>query len=98
MIGKYVIVRAEAAGVHAGVLKSQSGRDVVLHDARRLWRWDVAPYGISLSDVAIHGPVGSRSRITAAVPEILLPTAIEVIPCSADAERVIRAATVARPQ
>ena len=94
-IGKKVIVRTESAGVHFGTVAYLDGPIVDLTNSRRLWRWDVAPKGISLSDVAIHGPIGSRSRICAAVDVIRLTGAIEIIPTTTEAATVIEAAPVA---
>ena len=96
MIGEYVIVRTYSAGVHAGVLARQEGREVELHDARRLWRWHTADSGISLSDVAVGGINAKKSRICAVTPRIVLTEAIEIIPASAPARQTIEAADVAR--
>ena len=49
---KYVIVRTDSAGVFAGYLESRDGREVVLLNARRLWRWEGAA---SLSQLAMEG-------------------------------------------
>ena len=35
----YVVVRTYSAGVHVGELKSRKGKEVVLINARRLWKW-----------------------------------------------------------
>lgn len=96
-IGKKCIIRTYASGVHFGTLKSQSGRQVELENARRLWRWDVAPHGVSLSEVAIHGPVGSRSKICSVVPEMTVLDALEILPCSDAAVSVIEGAKVYTP-
>ena len=68
-----------------------------LKRARRLWRWDVAPNGISLSEVAKFGPVGSRSKICTTVPEISILDALEIIPCTTDAANVIESADTYTP-
>lgn len=49
----YVIVRCEAAGVHAGYLarRDDAHRIAELVDARRLWRW----HGRTLSGLALEG-------------------------------------------
>lgn len=78
MIGKQVIVRTYSAGVHFGTLKSREGREVVLADARRLWYWEGA---FTLSAVATEG-VKKTSKLSVAVPEILLTEAVEIILCS----------------
>ena len=96
-IGKDCIVRTYASGVHFGELVLQSGRQVELRNARRLWRWDVAPHGVSLSEVAMFGPVGSRSKICCAVDEMSILDAIEIIPCSDEAAKVIKDAEVYMP-
>lgn len=82
MIGKYVVVRTYSAGVHIGMMKAQKGTEVNLENARRIWSW----YGANtLSEVSQKG-VGEGSRISDRVPEILLTEAVEVIPCSSDAQ------------
>ena len=37
MARDYVIVRTYSAGVHAGIMVSRNGKEVVLKNARRLW-------------------------------------------------------------
>lgn len=92
MEGQYVVVRTYSAGVHVGVLGQRAGKEVVLQDARRIWSWQGAN---SLSEIALRG-VGSGSRVSEVVPTILLTEAIEIIPCTADGERVLRAAQWSR--
>lgn len=87
MIGKQVIVRTYSAGVHFGELASRNGKEVVLKDARRLWYWEGA---FTLSAVAESG-VAARSKLSVAVPEIVLTEAIEIIPCSEAAIANLRA-------
>jgi hypothetical protein len=87
---QYVIVRCSAAGVHAGVLVSKTATEVVLKQARRMWRWFS---GFTLSEAANDGIVVEKSRIGAEVPEITLSGWCEIIPCSAKAEATIRAGT-----
>ena len=75
--GPEVLVRTYSAGVHIGTLKSRSGTEVTLTNARRLWKWAGA---FTLNEVATCGISRSGSRISKPVPEILLTQAIEVIP------------------
>lgn len=87
--GQYVIVRATAAGVHAGHFVSRKGQEVVLYDSRRIWYWDGAA---SLSGLATYGPSKPQNcRFSVAVPEITILDACEVIPCSAAAVTAIKA-------
>lgn len=95
MIGKFVIVRTYSAGVHAGVLSQKSGDEVILTNARRLWRF-FAVGGIGLSEVAVNGIVPDKSRICTPVPSIWLQ-AIEIIPASNTAKASIMGAKNAAP-
>ena len=89
MIGEYVVVRTRSAGVHCGTLVESAGTAVLLAGATRLWRWYEA---FSLHEVSQFG-VGERSKISEAVPRVLLTEAIEVIPCSDQAK-----ASLSRPR
>jgi hypothetical protein len=92
MIGKYVIVRADRAGVFAGTLVEKSGSEVVMKDARRLWYWKGAS---SLSQMAITGPMSpGECKFPAPVPAILVLGVIEIIPCSKTAQSVIEGVKV----
>lgn len=68
-----------------GILAESSGTAVVLKGARRLWRWKGAN---TLSEVSQKG-VAQGSRISEPVPIILLTQAIEVIPCSEKARKIL---------
>ena len=87
-VGRYVILRCYAAGVHAGILVSQSGDQAVLKNSRRLWRWRAAS-GIALSGVAQNGLSKSDTKVDVMNPEIALTGVIETIPCSKVAEESI---------
>lgn len=81
-VGKFVVIRTYSAGVHTGVLVSRKDREVVLKDARRIWRWGGAN---TLNEVSQKGINNEYSRISEPVPEILLTEAVEVLPCSDEA-------------
>lgn len=93
-IGKQCIIRTYASGVHFGVVVAQSGRQVELSNARRLWKWHSVE-GISLSDVAMTGINHSKSRICAAVPAMTITDALEIIPATEIAANSITDAPVA---
>ena len=93
MIGKYVIVRCKDAGVHAGVLESTDGRACVLTESRRLWYWKVQGSGDFLNAIALSG-VHPDSKLSAHVARIALTENCEIIECSSNAEKVIRAQEV----
>lgn len=85
---RYVIVRCREAGVHAGVLISRKGREVVLGTSRRIWYWDGAA---SLSQLAVDGAsVPENCKFAVPVERIELLEACEVIDCTAKAEKMIR--------
>jgi hypothetical protein len=79
MIGKYVIARCYAAGVHAGEVVSVDGENVILKDSRRLWSWK-AKDGVALSGLAQHGPVVGGCKVDSINPVIYLTGVCELIP------------------
>ena len=89
-IGQEVIIRTYSAGVWFGRLKAKSGDEVILTEARRMWRW-WAKESVSLSGVALHGIKQEKSRIAGAIDSIWLQ-AIEIIPISGKAAESIRTA------
>lgn len=84
----YVVVRTYSAGVHCGELVSRSGKEVVLANARRIWKWQGA---WTLSEVASKG-IADTSKVSCEVPEMCLPEAIEVATCTEAGEKSLRGA------
>ena len=84
---KYVIVRTYSAGVHAGYLDEHIGKEVILINSRRLWEWAGA---FTLSELAKKGTTDPKNcKFATTIDEILLTEAIEVIPCTAEAQKSI---------
>ena len=81
LIGKYVIVRTNVAGVHAGILDSVDGTTAMLKSAYRLWRVYTRDKSGSISDVAANGlkPNGGHS-IGAKLERVMLvnPNGLEI--------------------
>jgi hypothetical protein len=81
MIGKKVLIRSYASGVHFGTLESEqftlSGKVVMLSNARRIHYWEGAA---SLSQVAIDGI--KTGRVAMVLPTIEVVNIIETIPLS----------------
>lgn len=94
-LGKDVIIRTYSAGVWFGTLAQKAGKEVILKDARRMWRWWAAE-SISLSAVAIHGIKREKSKIAEAVNSVWLE-AIEIIPCTDIAVKSIGGAEIVNP-
>lgn len=84
LVGKYCIARCYSAGVHAGIVDSVDGENVVLRDSRRLWSWK-AQDGIALSGVAQNGLFSADSKLDTMNPVIYLTGVCELIPCSSKA-------------
>ena len=80
MIGKKCVVRTYSAGVWFGEIAEKAGNEVIVKNARRMWKWWAAE-GISLSSVALHGIKREQSKIVEAVSTVWLE-AIELIPAS----------------
>ncbi len=94
VIGKKCIIRARDAGVHYGELVSYQGREVVLKNSRRLWRW-YCEESISLSDVSLNGVKHKDSKIAPMVDSIIICDACEIIPCAEKAIKSIEGAPIA---
>lgn len=89
MKGKYVIVRCHDAGVHAGVLEANEGREAVLLESRRLWYWKPANGQKFLSGVAVAG-LHKDSKLGAELPRLHLTETCEIIECTSEAAASIR--------
>ena len=77
---EYCIVRTYSAGVFAGYLKEQKGKEGVVLNARRLWAWSGAA---SLSQLAVDGVSKPNDcKFPCEVSEVRLTEIIEVIPCT----------------
>ena len=80
---QYHIIRGDRSGVFFGEIADRNGREVTIHNCRRLWYWDGAA---SLSQLALEGvtnPDGCKFTVT--VPELVVLDAIELISCTAAA-------------
>jgi hypothetical protein len=69
------IVRTYSAGVFYGYIKSRNGKEVVMSQSRRMWKW----FGASLSELAEHGsPDISKCKFPIAIQEQELIEVIEI--------------------
>ena len=75
----FVVVRTYSAGVHVGTLVSRKGREVVLANARRVWRWRGAN---TLHELAQRGASEEWTRISEPTSEIVLTEAVEILTAS----------------
>ena len=84
VIGKYCIARCYSAGVHAGMVVSVDGENVILENSRRLWNWK-ANDGVALSGVAQNG-IKDGCKIDTENPVVYLTGVCELIPCTEKAK------------
>ena len=96
LVGKKCVVRTYSAGVWFGEVAEKAGNEVIVKNARRLWRWHAVD-GICLSAVSQYGIHRDKSRISAPVPSVWLE-AIEMIPASDTAIDSIEGATHANAE
>ena len=88
LVGKYVIVRADRAGVFAGTLTEKQGTEVVMENVRRIWYWDGAA---SISEMALSGVSKPQNcKFPAPIEKILVLGVIEIIPCTKTAQESIQ--------
>lgn len=88
VIGKFCIARCYSAGVHAGIVESVEGENVILKNSYRLWTWK-AEEGVALSGVAQNGIIKSNSKVDVMNPLIYLTGVCELIPCTEASEKTI---------
>lgn len=90
--GRYVIVRTYSAGVFAGEIKSRNGREVILHNARRLWKWAGAA---SLSQLAMEGvKKPDECMFPCEVNTVELLEVIEILNCTDKAKKSIKSVKI----
>lgn len=74
---EYCMVRTYSAGVFAGYVESRDGKEIVLRNARRIWKWAGAA---SLSQLATYGTSKpNECKFPAPVDKVILTEAIEII-------------------
>lgn len=85
---QYYIVRGDRSGVFAGNIVSQTGREVTMSNVLRIWYWEGA---CSISQLASEGTKAPKKcKFTIAVYELTILDAIEIIPCTKEAEQSIK--------
>ena len=95
-IDETVIVRTYSAGVWCGKLAEKSGNEVILHNARRMWRW-WCKKSISLSGIVNFGIKREKSKIAAPVERVWLE-AIEIMPISGEPAESIMGAEIVKAE
>ena len=89
---KYVIVRTYSSWVFAGYLEKRTWQEVILRDARRLWKWD---WAASLSQLSTDGTNKPNDcKFPCEVDTIELLNAIEILDCTKKAQDSIASVKV----
>lgn len=89
---RYVIVRTYSAGVFSGEIISKNGQEVILKNARRLWKWSGAA---SLSQLAMEGVKDpDNCMFPCEVGKVELLNAIEILDCTDKARSSIKAVKI----
>jgi len=86
-VGKKVVVRADRAGVFFGTLKEQKGNSVIMENVRKLWQW----YGAcGVEELAVNGTTQPNDcKFTVTVTEMEIANAIQIIPATEKAVKII---------
>lgn len=85
---RYVICRTCSAGVFAGYVAKQKGKEVTLNQARRLWYWAGAA---SLSQLAMEGvSKPGECKFPCEVESVELTEVIEILDVTAKAQESIK--------
>lgn len=89
---EYCMVRTYSAGVFAGYIESRNGKEAVLRNARRIWKWAGAA---SLSQLATDGTNSPNNcKFPVAVDKVTLTEVIEIIPITERAKKSIEGVPV----
>jgi len=80
LIGKYVIVRDNMAGVFFGILEDKQGTELTLKDARKFYKFSGAYTVEDLADKGAMNP--SECNLTVAISQIVLSNFCQLLPCT----------------
>lgn len=87
IVDGFKIVRTYSAGVFAGIVEGRNGREVVMRNARRLWKWSGAA---SLSQLSMEGTSNPDGcKFPCAVDRVELFEVIEILDCTEKAQNSI---------
>lgn len=92
MENKYYIIRGVRSGVFFGQIAGRNGQEVELRNVRKLWYWDGA---CAVEQLSVDGVTNqSDCKFTVVVPEMIVTDAIQIIPCSDKAAKILQEAKV----
>ena len=87
MENKYYIIRGDRSGVFFGQIAGRNGQEVKLRNVRKLWYWKGA---CAVEQLAVDGVTNPSScKFTVVVPEMVVMDAIQILPCSDKAVKIL---------
>lgn len=87
MENKYYIIRGDRSGVFFGQIAGRNGQEVELRNVRKLWYWEGA---CAVEQLAVDGAKKPHNcNFTVVVPEMVVTDAIQIIPCSDKAAKIL---------
>ena len=87
MENKYYIIRGDRSGVFFGQIAGRNGQEVKLRNVRKLWYWEGA---CAVEQLAVDGVTNlSSCKFTVVVPEMVVTDAIQILPCSDKAVKIL---------
>lgn len=87
MDNQYYIVRGDRSGVFFGQVAARNGQEVELRNVRKIWYWNGACAVEQLAADGVTAP--ADCKLTVVVPEIVVTDAIQIIPCSDRAAKIL---------
>jgi hypothetical protein len=88
LIGKYVIVRSNLAGVFFGILTGKEGDELTLKDARKFYYFSGAN---TVEDLATQGALKPKDcKLTVSVDEIVISKFEQILPCTKESINQIK--------
>lgn len=83
------IIRCDRSGVLFGEVVSQKKQVVEIKNARKIYYWDGA---FCVEGLAVSGTTKpEKCKLTQTVQSVIVTDAIQIIPCTAEAERKLDA-------
>lgn len=88
LIGKYIIVRSNLAGVFFGILTNKVGDELTLSKARKFFYYSGAN---TVEDLATQGALNiNNCKLTVEVEEIIISKFEQILPCTKEAIEQIK--------
>ena len=94
MIGKKVIVRGARSGVFFGTLEREDGQRVEMSNVRNIWYWSGAATLLQLAAEGVKNP--KDCKFSRPVKSLAILDAVEIIPCTDEADANIESVEIWR--